>query len=166
MGRNEVTVAESGYVGCIQAEGEPWESEAHTLDSKHREGKSVFASELTVFTRTGISFSLSPSPDDCRRAMARALQPFRLTFLVFSVLLKLVFAQNPSTNTQVPPLQWIDLSGLTSGSPPPGLKYASMGFDGTSQTVIVFGGEAAGGTATQQTYLYVFVFIVSPITLC
>ena len=126
----------------------------------------MLASELTVFTRTGIFFSLSPPPRQSSRAMAKAFKPCPSSFLALSYLLSLAFAQNPSTNTQVPPLQWIDLSDLTSGSPPPGLKYASMGFDSTSQTVIVFGGEAAGGIATQQTYLYELLSLFSLIYQC
>ncbi|KAI5123405.1 hypothetical protein M0805_006111 [Coniferiporia weirii] len=58
----------------------------------------------------------------------------------------------PPTDTSVPPLQWIELTSLLSGSPPPGLKYASIGFDTVSNTLIIFGGES-NGFPLQQTYL-------------
>ncbi|KLO10239.1 hypothetical protein SCHPADRAFT_856821 [Schizopora paradoxa] len=61
-------------------------------------------------------------------------------------------AQNPATNTPVPPLQWIELTSLLTGSAPPPMKYASIGYDSTSGTVLVFGGES-NGFPTQQTYL-------------
>ena len=68
---------------------------------KHREGMGMLASELTVFTRTGIFFSLSPPPRQSSRAMAKAFKPCPSSFLALSYLLSLAFAQNPSTNTQV-----------------------------------------------------------------
>lgn len=86
--------------------------------------------------------------------MARSLPSGLAIFLVslfFSSSLTL--AQKPSTNTPVPPLQWIELTSLTSGSAPPGLSYASMGYDQTSGTVIIFGGES-NGFPVQTTYLY------------
>lgn len=57
-----------------------------------------------------------------------------------------------------PPLQWINLSKLLSGSAPPALKDASIGYDDTTRTLIVFGGESAGGFPQDATYLCVELF--------
>ena len=57
-----------------------------------------------------------------------------------------------------PPLQWINLSKLVSGSAPPALKDASIGYDDTTRTLIIFGGESAGGFPQDATYLYVELF--------
>lgn len=61
-------------------------------------------------------------------------------------------AQSLSTNTPVPPLQWLELTDLLSGPAPPGLKDASIGYDDTSRTLIIFGGES-NNFVQQQTYL-------------
>ncbi|KAG5646567.1 hypothetical protein DXG03_002870 [Asterophora parasitica] len=59
-----------------------------------------------------------------------------------------------STDTAVPPLQWINLSALLQGSSrPPPLKNAAIGYDETSRSVIIFGGESASGLAQSQTFL-------------
>ncbi|EJD01377.1 uncharacterized protein FOMMEDRAFT_21769 [Fomitiporia mediterranea MF3/22] len=59
----------------------------------------------------------------------------------------------PATNTPVPPLQWLEITNQITGSPaPPGLSYASIGFDPTSRTILIFGGES-NGFPQQQTYL-------------
>ncbi|KZV76045.1 hypothetical protein PENSPDRAFT_727607 [Peniophora sp. CONT] len=52
-----------------------------------------------------------------------------------------------------PPLQWINLSKLLTGSAPPVLKDASIGYDDTTRTLIIFGGESAGGFPVDTTYL-------------
>ncbi|KAF9462635.1 hypothetical protein BDZ94DRAFT_1219539 [Collybia nuda] len=71
-----------------------------------------------------------------------------------------VYAQTISIDTPVPPLQWINLSGLLKGSSrPPPLKDASVGYDETrhacnaNRSLIIFGGESAGGFVLSQTYL-------------
>ncbi|KAI0080895.1 hypothetical protein K474DRAFT_1704432 [Panus rudis PR-1116 ss-1] len=65
-----------------------------------------------------------------------------------------VFAQSISTSTPVPPLQWINLTGLLGGSSPaPPLKDASIGYDEVSRTVVIFGGESQQGFPQSQTYL-------------
>ena len=68
-------------------------------------------------------------------------------------------AQSISTSTPVPPLQWINLTSLLQGPSPPPLKDASIGFDNTSRTLVVFGGESQGGLPQQQTYLSVLPFL-------
>lgn len=73
--------------------------------------------------------------------------------------LEQVHAQSISTSTPVPPLQWINLTALLQGPSPPPLKDASIGFDNTSRTLIVFGGESQGGLPQQQTYLSVLPFL-------
>lgn len=67
-------------------------------------------------------------------------------------------AQNISTSTPVPPLQWINLSSLLQGPAAPPLKDASIGYDDTTRTLIIFGGESQGGLPQQQTYLCVLPF--------
>jgi hypothetical protein len=64
-------------------------------------------------------------------------------------------AQSISTATPVPPLQWISLSPLLQGPAAPPLKDASIGYDDTTRTLIIFGGESQGGLPQQQTYLFV-----------
>ncbi|KAG6854794.1 hypothetical protein C0991_001221 [Blastosporella zonata] len=78
----------------------------------------------------------------------------------FSVLclttwpLVLTLAQTISIDTSVPPLQWINLTGLLQGSSsPPPLKNAAIGYDEPSRSVIIFGGESASGLAQSQTFL-------------
>ncbi|KAH8118402.1 hypothetical protein DFH11DRAFT_1567220 [Phellopilus nigrolimitatus] len=84
--------------------------------------------------------------------MASRLSQRISRILTLSSFFSLVLTVAPSTNTPVPPLQWIELTDLLSGSSPPGLKYASIGYDSTSQTLIIFGGES-NGFPLQQTYL-------------
>ncbi|KAF9821215.1 hypothetical protein IEO21_00823 [Rhodonia placenta] len=62
-------------------------------------------------------------------------------------------AQQISTNTPVPPLQWINLTNHLSGESPPPLKDASIGYDDTTRTIIIFGGVSAQGIRQQSTYL-------------
>ncbi|KAI0092066.1 hypothetical protein BDY19DRAFT_884931 [Irpex rosettiformis] len=66
---------------------------------------------------------------------------------------RLVSAQSISTSIQVPPLQWINLTGLLSGPAPPPLKDASIGYDDTSRSLLIFGGESQQGIPQSQTYL-------------
>jgi hypothetical protein len=69
-------------------------------------------------------------------------------------------AQSISTSTPVPPLQWINLTGLLTGPSAPPLKDASIGYDNTSRTLILFGGESQGKLPQQQTYLSVLPFLI------
>ncbi|KAL4075874.1 hypothetical protein V8B97DRAFT_1925759 [Scleroderma yunnanense] len=62
-------------------------------------------------------------------------------------------AQSISTSTPVPPLQWLNITGLLQGSPAPPLKYASIGYDDTTRNLIIFGGQASSGIPTAQTFL-------------
>lgn len=98
---------------------------------------------------------LFPSFDDALLSYDMALG-FRLrlhALFTISLSISLTLAvTTPSTNTPVPPLQWIELTNLLSGSSPPGLKYASIGFDSGSSTLLIFGGES-NGFPEQQTYL-------------
>jgi hypothetical protein len=70
-------------------------------------------------------------------------------------------AQSISTSTPVPPLQWINLTSLLQGPSAPPLKDASIGYDNTTRTIIIFGGESQGGLPQQQTYLSVISFLAS-----
>jgi hypothetical protein len=76
--------------------------------------------------------------------------------------LQSVHAQSISTSTPVPPLQWINLSGLFKGPAAPPLKDASIGYDNTSRTLIIFGGESQGGIPQQRTYLCVISSFLAP----
>jgi len=76
-------------------------------------------------------------------------------------------AQSISTSTPVPPLQWINLTGHFQGPAPPPLKDASIGYDNTTRTLIVFGGESQGGIPQQKTYLCVLSsFLTLPPSSC
>ena len=68
-------------------------------------------------------------------------------------------AQSISTSTPVPPLQWINLTDLLQGPSAPPLKDASIGYDNSTRTLIIFGGESHGGLPQQQTYLSVLPFL-------
>ncbi|KAG6817395.1 hypothetical protein H0H87_009039 [Tephrocybe sp. NHM501043] len=86
----------------------------------------------------------------------KSFSVFRFTtWSLFTTLL--VHGQTISTDTSVPPLQWINLTGLLQGSSsPPPLKNAAIGYDesrNVSRSVIIFGGESASGLAQSQTFL-------------
>ena len=79
-----------------------------------------------------------------------------LVLIVFcsSSFLSVRSQTTPSTTTFVPPLQWINLTGLLGGSnPPPGLKGASLGYDNNNRNLLIFGGESQQGFPISQTYL-------------
>ncbi|KAH7887753.1 hypothetical protein F5I97DRAFT_886400 [Phlebopus sp. FC_14] len=70
-----------------------------------------------------------------------------------STCIQQAHAQSISTTTPVPPLQWLNITGLLQGASAPPLKYSSIGYDDTTRTLIIFGGESSSGIATQQTFL-------------
>ncbi|KAG6900977.1 hypothetical protein C0993_004415 [Termitomyces sp. T159_Od127] len=78
-----------------------------------------------------------------------------LLFTTWSLFSALVAnSQTISTDTSVPPLQWLNLSNLLQGSSsPPPLKNAAIGYDETSRSLIIFGGESASGLVQSQTFL-------------
>jgi hypothetical protein len=86
---------------------------------------------------------------------------FLYAILLFSLLdsFPLIRSQAISTSAQIPPLQWLNLTGLLQGPAAPPLKDASIGYDDTTRTLIIFGGESQGGLPQQQTYLSVFFFL-------
>jgi len=64
--------------------------------------------------------------------MAPILAVFHFTTLFFAIFpFSSVNAQDISTDIPVPPLQWLNLSGLLHGSSPPPLKDAAIGYDET-----------------------------------
>ncbi|KAF9495666.1 hypothetical protein BDN71DRAFT_1447071 [Pleurotus eryngii] len=75
-----------------------------------------------------------------------------LSALIFAGLSS-SFAQTISTNTPIPPLQWINLTDSLGGARPPPLKDAVMGYDESSRSLIIFGGESSGGFPQSQTYI-------------
>lgn len=72
--------------------------------------------------------------------------------LIWTSLLPHVSATSVSTNTQVPPLQWINLSKHVQGSAPPPLKDASIGYDSIHNAIVLFGGESQQGIPQSLTY--------------
>ncbi|KAG6332713.1 hypothetical protein ID866_6374 [Astraeus odoratus] len=86
-----------------------------------------------------------------------ALHPSRLSWFIVACHLLICLpeshAQSISTNTPVPPLQWLNITGLLQGSPAPALKYASLGYDDNTRNLIIFGGQSSSGIATSQTFL-------------
>ncbi|KDQ64488.1 hypothetical protein JAAARDRAFT_166786 [Jaapia argillacea MUCL 33604] len=62
-------------------------------------------------------------------------------------------SQTISTNTEVPPLQWINLTGLLMGPSAPPLKDASIGYDEVTRSMLIFGGESQSGFPQSETYL-------------
>lgn len=88
-----------------------------------------------------------------RMAFPSFRTPRFIAFLHLFTWFSQFHAQSISTNTPVPPLQWLNITGLLQGSPPPPLKYASIGYDPSSSTLIIFGGESSSGIPTSQTFL-------------
>jgi hypothetical protein len=83
------------------------------------------------------------------------------TSLISSFALALVYLSLPvfsaiGTSTPVPPLQWINITGLLSGPAAPPLKAASIGYSDATRTLLIYGGESAGGFQQSNTYLYVY----------
>ena len=60
-----------------------------------------------------------------------------------------------STNMPVPPLQWLNITDLVQGTSAPPLRYPSIGYDDSSRTLLLFGGESSSGIPTSQTFLSV-----------
>lgn len=55
---------------------------------------------------------------------------------------------------QIPPLQWLNLSKLsTGGSQPVPLRDAHIAYDPSKRVLVIFGGESSAGVPTQQTYV-------------
>ncbi|KIP07035.1 hypothetical protein PHLGIDRAFT_71712, partial [Phlebiopsis gigantea 11061_1 CR5-6] len=83
---------------------------------------------------------------------------FSISTAAFSLLiistsfLPHVSATSVSTNTQVPPLQWINFSNHVQGSAPPALKDASISYDPIHGAIVLFGGESAQGIPQSQTF--------------
>ncbi|KAI0677116.1 hypothetical protein C8Q78DRAFT_1180267 [Trametes maxima] len=98
------------------------------------------------------SHSLSaPTMAPCSRRRSRHV----LLGFLFSLAASLssAHAQAISTDMPVPPLQWINLSGLLDGAAAPPLKDATIGYDDTNRVLLIFGGESQQGVPTAQTYL-------------
>ncbi|KAG2156049.1 hypothetical protein DEU56DRAFT_845972 [Suillus clintonianus] len=62
-------------------------------------------------------------------------------------------AQNLPSILTVPPLQWLNITGIIQGAPPAAVKYSSIGYDPETSNLIIFGGESSNGIPTAQTYL-------------
>jgi len=79
---------------------------------------------------------------------------FTIACLFFIKSLSTTYAQK-LTDISVPPLQWLNITGILQGALPTPVKYASIGYDSQSNNLIIFGGESSSGLATDQTFLYV-----------
>ena len=94
------------------------------------------------------------SPDPFRQQMVtRSRPPWLLVFTAVSFSLPVQSAI--STSTPTPPLQWLNITSLLNGPSAPPLKGASIGYDETTRTLLVFGGESESGFPTASTYLFV-----------
>ncbi|KAF7292490.1 hypothetical protein HMN09_01233200 [Mycena chlorophos] len=71
--------------------------------------------------------------------------PVLPTLLGLHLLLLLLPITHATAPSPAPPLQWIQLTSLLNGTGPPPLKNAAMGYDETSRTLLIFGGEASSG---------------------
>ncbi len=115
------------------------------------------ASEQQTAGGQNIQLSWRPSIGVGSREVMPSLNfLFLYSFCLFSA----TRAQSISTSTPVPPLQWINLTSLLQGSSAPPLKDASIGYDNSTRTLIIFGGESQGGLPQQQAYLSVFPFLL------
>ena len=120
---------------------------------------------MSSLSRTLPATSLSPpatssrgrlrfSPDFFRKQMVPRNRPS--WFLVLTAVnFSLPVWSAISTSTPTPPLQWLNITRLLSGPSAPPLKGASIGYDETVRTLIVFGGESESGFPTSTTYLCV-----------
>ena len=116
--------------------------------------QAVTASEQQAAGGQNVQLSWRPSIGVGTREVMHFL------FLYYLCLFFTSRAQSISTSTPVPPLQWINLTSLLQGPSAPPLKDASIGYDNTTRTIIIFGGESQGGLPQQQTYLSVFPFLL------
>lgn len=80
---------------------------------------------------------------------------YAVASLLFIKSLLTAYAQKLPTVAPVPPLQWLNITGLLQGASPAAVKYASIGYDSETNNLIVFGGKSSSGIATDQTFLYV-----------
>lgn len=58
-----------------------------------------------------------------------------------------------STTAPLPPLQWLNITRLLSGPSAPPLKGASLGYDDTTRSLLIFGGESESGFPQSNTYM-------------
>jgi len=91
--------------------------------------------------------------------MASGFYAFACFFFLKSLLT--TYAQSTPSVHPVPPLQWLNITGLIQGTPA-AVKYPSIGYDSATSTLIVFGGESSSGIATDQTFLYVYYSLPIP----
>ncbi|KAG2367392.1 hypothetical protein BDR07DRAFT_1351366 [Suillus spraguei] len=76
-----------------------------------------------------------------------------IAWLFFIKCISTAYAQKPPSILQVPPLQWLNITGIIQGATPAAVKYPSIGYDPTTDNLIIFGGESSSGIPTDQTYL-------------
>ncbi|KAH6914922.1 hypothetical protein BKA70DRAFT_1257438 [Coprinopsis sp. MPI-PUGE-AT-0042] len=78
---------------------------------------------------------------------------FLLGLWLVGLFSTLAIVQAISLDTPVPPLQWINLTPLLNGPAPPPLRDAALGYDETTRSLVIFGGESEGGFVQSRTYL-------------
>ncbi|KAG1892464.1 hypothetical protein F4604DRAFT_1888314 [Suillus subluteus] len=76
-----------------------------------------------------------------------------IAWLFFINYISTAYAQQLPSIFQVPPLQWLNITSSIQGAPPAAVKYSSIGYDPTTNNLIIFGGESSSGIPTDQTYL-------------
>ncbi|KAG1820199.1 uncharacterized protein BJ212DRAFT_1007998 [Suillus subaureus] len=76
-----------------------------------------------------------------------------IAWLFFIQYISTAYAQNLPSTFPVPPLQWLNITGSIQGATPAAVKYPSIGYDPTTNNLIIFGGESSSGIPTDQTYL-------------
>jgi hypothetical protein len=81
-----------------------------------------------------------------------------IAWLFFIKYISTAYAQKLPSVLQVPPLQWLNITDSILGATPAAVKYSSIGYDPTTNNLIIFGGESSSGIPTDQTYLYVQFF--------
>ena len=94
---------------------------------------------------------MSPPHNHHARSRSMLVSLFPIAIVLYSSF-AVVQSQQISTNTPVPPLQWIQLTNLIGGNPPASLKDASIGYDEVSRKLVIFGGEPSPGNAVSATY--------------
>jgi hypothetical protein len=76
-----------------------------------------------------------------------------IAWLFFIKYISTAYAQKLPSVLQVPPLQWLNITDSILGATPAAVKYSSIGYDPTTNNLIIFGGESSSGIPTDQTYL-------------
>lgn len=144
------------------------------LREQEREPRSPFSAWVPTSAITSGEIAAAPSPLLSQRPLCRPPQlpaggnpqlffceqmvkqgRHSWLFVLAAVSLSLPGRSAISTSTPTPPLQWLNITRLLSGPGAPPLKGASIGYDETTRTLLIFGGESESGFPISTTYLCV-----------